>query len=177
MHQNIRRAGAITTAALLAFGLASCSGGQSTADACAIVQDTMTESVNSSQSEVQSAMSDLMSGKSTDFSAIFAPVNKALEDAQGQVTNTEVSEKLDAFVAEYGNYTAVLEDVDLSAFEDIAELSNIDPTDPEAMEKAEELQAKAQELQETSTELQAAVQKEQDSLSAASKDLQDVCNS
>lgn len=175
--RNVRRAGAIAAAGLLALSVASCAGGQSTAEACTIVKDTMNGAVNEAQSEAQSSLSSLMKGEEVDFKEVFAPVKKALVDAQEQVTNEEVGEKLDTFVAEYTEFTGIFDDIDMSAFQDLSGLSDIDPADPDAMAKAEELQAKAEELQATAEELQTSVQDKQESITAASDGLQEVCNS
>ena len=164
--KTARRIGAVVASIGLAAALASCSGGQSVADACKVAEETMTGVVTESQTEIQSQMEAAMSGGEIDLDAALQPVQEALKDTQSKVTNEDVKKPLDAFVGEYNAFVKVVQDADLAG---MAELQNLDPSDPEAMAKAQELQAEAQTLQ---TEITDATKKLQD----ASNDLQSTCN-
>lgn len=174
--KSTRRIGAAVAALALASTLAACSGGQSVADACKIAEDTMTEVVATSQTEAQSAMQSAMAGEDVDLKAIFTPVVEALEETEGKVTNGDVKPALNDFVTEYKAFADTLGEFDMSAFKDIAELSNVDPTAPDAAEKLAELETKGKELQAQAEELQTSMQTQQESLTAAGTKLQDVCN-
>lgn len=176
MHSNIRRTGAIIAAAGLALGLASCSGGQSTADACKIAEQTMTEVVTQAEVDAQQALQSAMQGEDVDFGTIFEPVKKALVEAQKKVTNEEVKSSLDTFVTEYTSFVEVIEGVDLSGFQELSEMSQLDPNDPEAMAKLDELQQKSTEMQQAAEKLQTEMQDKQETLIAASSELADLCN-
>lgn len=164
--KTARRIGAIVAALGLAATLASCAGGQSVADACKIANDTMTDVANKAQSDVQTGLQDAMSGGDVDFGEIFQPVVKALEETQGKVTNEEVKKPLDTFVTEYKSFATTIEGVDLSALKDA---QNIDPTDPNAQAKIEELQKMSETLQADVTESSAKLQE-------ASTELASVCS-
>ena len=174
--KSTRRIGAAVAALALASTLAACSGGQSVADACKIAEDTMTEVVATSQTDAQAAMQSAMEGEDVDLAEIFAPVVKALEETEGKVTNGDVKPALSAFVKEYKSFAGALGDFDMSAFKDISELSNIDPTAPDAEEKLAELQKMSEELQAQSEELQTTLTTQQETLTAAGTKLQEVCN-
>ncbi len=163
-------------AAALTLSLASCSGGQSVADACKIAQDSMTDVVAQSQTDAQSALQSAMSGEETDFAAIFTPVVDALEDTQGKVTNEDVKGPLDNFVTEYKSFVETFDGIDLSAMQEIQEMSQLDMTDPANQAKLEELQTKSKELQQQSQELQTKLQDSQSTLMDASSELNDVCS-
>lgn len=164
--KTARRIGAVIASIGLAAALASCAGGQSVADACKVAEETMTDVVTESQTEIQAQMQSAMSGEEIDLNAALEPVQEALKDTQSKVTNEEVKKPLDAFVTEYNSFVDVVKGADLSG---MAELQNLDPSDPEAMTKAQELQEEAQQLQ---TDLTDATSKLQD----ASEGLQSVCN-
>ena len=164
--KTARRIGAIVASLGLAAALASCSGGQSVADACKVAEETMTDVVTESQAEVQTQLESAMAGETVDLNAALEPVQEALKDTQSKVTNEEVKKPLDTFVSEYNSFVDVIKGADLSG---MADLQNLDPTDPEAVAKAQELQADAQQLQ---TDLTDATSKLQD----ASTGLQSVCN-
>ncbi|MFT4232063.1 MAG: hypothetical protein QM606_04695, partial [Leucobacter sp.] len=84
---------------------------------------------------------------------------------------------LDAFVDEYDAFAASIEEVDLSGFADLSEMADLDPTDPEAMAKLEELQQKSEDLQQQAEDLQADLQSQTEALSDASSKLADLCDS
>lgn len=173
MHQIARRAGAITAVALLSLGLASCSGGQSTAEACEILNESVADVVNDAQSETSALMSDFAAGEEVDFAAAFAEAQTALADAQKQVTNEEVSQQLDAFVAEYDGLVAVFDDLDLSAYQELAkQTEEIDYTDTKAVE---ELQTKSEELMAQSQELTDSLTEKQETFTAAWQAISDTC--
>lgn len=167
MTSKIRRTGALAATAALAFTLVSCSGGQSTAEACQIANDTMNSAVDQMNSDVQGALQGAVGGEDIDFGSIFAPVTEALHETQSKVTNEEVKGALDTFVDEYTSFAATIEGFDLSSFGD---MSDIDPSDPDAMQKLEEMQASAEELQTTLTEQTASMQE-------AAAGMQEVCGS
>ncbi|MEJ6488537.1 hypothetical protein PQI23_02230 [Leucobacter sp. USCH14] len=104
-----------------------------------------------------------MSGEG-DLSAAFDPITEALEEAQAEVTNEEVSTALTNFTDELSAMSGTLEGYE------IPDTSSIDPADPEAMDKLEQMQSEAEEmttkLQEHSTSLTEAGQKLQDLCSA-----------
>jgi chromosome segregation ATPase len=175
MNSIVRRTGAVVAAAGLALALASCSGGQSVADACKIAEETMTEVVTQSQADTQQALQGALQGEEVDFNAIFQPIKEALSDTQKTVTNEEVSTALDGFVTEYNSFVGVLEQVDLSGFQELSDLSDLDPSDPEAMAKIEELQEKSTELQQQAQDLQTDIQDKTEALTAASSELSELC--
>lgn len=144
-------------AAALTLSLASCSGGQSVADACNIANST----VNEATGDLQSVLSDAMSGEG-DLSAAFDPITEALEDAQSEVTNEEVSTALANFTDELSATSGTLEGYE------IPDPSSIDPADPEAMDKLDQMQAEAEEM---TTKLQ----EQSTSLTEAGQNLQDIC--
>ncbi|WP_449280442.1 hypothetical protein [Leucobacter sp.] len=176
MNSITRRTGAVVAAAGLALALASCSGGQSVADACKIAEETMTEVVTQSQADTQEALQGALQGEDVDFGAIFQPIKDALGETQKKVTNEEVKGALDTFVAEYNSFAEVIEQVDLSGFQELSEMSDLDPTDPDAMAKLEELQQKSTELQQQAEDLQTEIQGKTESLTEASSELGDLCN-
>lgn len=176
MNSIARRTGAVVAAAGLALALASCSGGQSVADACTIAEETMTEVVTQSQADTQQALQGALQGEEVDFGAIFQPIKDALGETQKKVTNEEVKGALDTFVEEYNSFIGVIEAVDLSGFQELSEMSELDPSDPEAMAKLEELQQKSADLQQQAQDLQSDIQDKQGSLMDASSELADLCN-
>lgn len=95
MNTNIRRIGALLAAGALATTLAACSGGQSVADACKIANDTMTEVSSDTEAATQQFMQDMTAGGEVDINALFEPIGKALESAQSEITNEEVSKALE----------------------------------------------------------------------------------
>ncbi len=133
--KSTRRIGAVVAALALASTLAACSGGQSVADACKIADTTVSEA----NSEMQSLMSDAMSGNG-DLATMFEPVNKALDDAQAKVTNPEVSEALASVADEFAGMSE-----ELAGYK-LPDMSSIDATDPDAMAELEALQAESEEL-------------------------------
>lgn len=144
-------------AAALTLSLASCSGGQSVADACNIANST----VNEATGDLQSVLSDAMSGEG-DLSAAFDPITEALEEAQSEVTNEEVSTALANFTDELSAMSSTLEGYE------IPDASSIDPSDPEAMDKLDQMQAEAEEM---TTKLQ----EQSTALTEAGQNLQDIC--
>ncbi|PRI10634.1 hypothetical protein [Leucobacter massiliensis] len=163
-------------AALLTLSLASCAGGQSVAEACQIAEDTMTEVVSQSQADTQQALQDAMQGEDIDLGATLQPVLDALGDAQKKVTNAEVKDALDGFVDEYQTFADTISAIDLSAFQELSDLSDLDPSDPEAMAKLDELQQKSQELQQKSQELQTELNERTEALTSASSKLEELCS-
>ena len=154
----IRRTGALLAAAALTVTLASCSGGQSVAEACKVAQNAMSE-VNTNTS---SMMQEAMSGDA-DYAELFKPVQEALADAESQVTNEEVSSALKGVSTEFNGLVD-----DLSGFE-IPSTDDIDPTDPEAM-------AKLDKMQEDLTAVSEKLQERAQSLQDAGNELTSLCN-
>lgn len=132
--QSITRAGAVLAVASLALGLTACSGEQSVTDACKVTQSTMTE--------VQSSLTAMGTG---DTDAL-KDVQKALEDAQGKVTNPDVSEKLKALTDEFNAFADEAGQLDLS------DPTSIDPTDQDTMDLVESLNERVTKLQKAGTE-------------------------
>lgn len=173
--KSTRRIGAVVAALALASTLAACSGGQSVADACKVTNETMTEVVAQSQSDAQTAMQSAMQGEEVDLKAIFTPVVEALEETESKVTNDKVKPVLSTFVTEYKAFADALGEFDMSGFQELSDLSNMDPSAPDAAEKLEELQTKSEELQAQAEELQTTMQTQQEGLVEASSKLQEVC--
>lgn len=163
MNTNIRRIGALLAVGALATTLAACSGGQSVADACKIANDTMTKVSSDTQTATQQFMQDMTSGGEPDFNGLFGPINEALESAQSEITNEEVSEALDQVATEFNGLSSTLEGFEMP------DMSSIDPSDPAAMAELEKMQTEAQEL---STDITDQAQK----LTEASTKLQEVCS-
>ncbi|MEV8337215.1 hypothetical protein [Leucobacter sp. NPDC077196] len=155
--KSLFKVAGIFGAAALTLSLASCSGGQSVADACNIANST----VNEATGDLQSVLSDATSGEG-DLSAAFDPITEALEDAQSEVTNEEVSTALASFTDELSAMSGTLEGYE------IPDASSIDPADPEAMDKLDQMQAEAEEM---TTKLQ----EQSTSLTEAGQNLQDIC--
>lgn len=158
MNSLTRRTGAVVAAAGLALALASCSGGQSVADACKIADSTVSEA----NTEMQGIVSDALAGEG-DISTLFEPINKALADAQSKVSNAEVSDALKTVSEEFTALGTELGDYQ------IPDVSDIDMSASDAMEQLEEAQAQAEELS-------AALQERSQSLMDAGQKLQEVCN-
>ncbi|UOR02706.1 hypothetical protein MUN77_05175 [Leucobacter allii] len=174
MHTQIRRTGAVLAGLALAATLASCAGGQSVADACAIATDADTK-INESNSAITEGFSDLTSGESVNFGELLAPAQDALADAQQQITNEEVKGAYDKIVTSFSATADMLENVDLSVFQDLAELQNLDLSDPANLDRIEELQAKSDEIQEQTQGLQDDLKTTQDDLMSAVTELNEVC--
>ncbi|MBK0420786.1 hypothetical protein JD292_01645 [Leucobacter sp. CSA2] len=147
--KSVRRIGAVLATFGLAAALVSCSGGQSVADACKITNDQMESVVTKSQSNVNAELQKATQGEDADIKGAFEPVTKAIKDAQTKVTNEEVKKPLDTFAKEYNSFIDSVEGVDFKQF---ADLKNLDPTDPNAMEKAKAVQETAQKLQKDMTD-------------------------
>ena len=156
--KSLFKVAGIFGAAALTFSLASCSGGQSVADACSIANST----VNEATGDLQSVLSDAMSGEG-DLSAAFDPITEALEEAQSEVTNEEVSTALTNFTEELSAMSGTLEGYE------IPDASSIDPADPEAMDKLEQMQSEAEEMTSKLEEHSTA-------LTEAGQTLQDLCS-
>lgn len=160
--QKLRRGSGLIAIAGLAVALVGCSGGQSTADACKIANDNMTEVTQEAQASSQAVMEAMASGEDVDFESLFAPTREALAKTQEEVTNEEVAAAVDKFATAYESLTD-----ELSTME-IPDMSSFDPSDPEAMAQAEEIQAQATELQETMTT-------QAENLTASMTELTEVC--
>lgn len=157
MLKKFARTGALVAAAGLALSMSACSGGQSVAEACKVANET----VNEVNQDTQQIMQDALSGG--DMTELFAPVEKALDDAQSKITNEEVATKLGKVQDEFSAMSSKLEGVEMP------DMSNIDPTDPDAMADLESQQA---ELEQLSTDMQES----SEALMAAGQDLQETCN-
>lgn len=155
--KSTRRIGAVVAALALASSLAACSGGQSVADACKIADTTVSEA----NTEMQTLMSDAMSGEG-DLATMFEPINKALDEAQSKVTNPDVSKALSSVADEFKGMSDELGDYKLP------DMSSIDATDPDAMAELEALQADSEELA-------ASLEKRAAALTEAGTNLQEVC--
>ncbi|QIK62543.1 hypothetical protein G7068_04470 [Leucobacter viscericola] len=152
------RIGAVVAAIALASTLSACSGGQSVTEACKVANST----VNEATSDMNTLLQDAMSGNG-DFSKVFDPINKALDEAQSKVTNEKVSKSLKTVADEF---SAMGED--LKGYK-VPDVSSIDMTAPDASEK---LEAMSKESEAVSAKLQ----KRSESLQKAGTDLQKVCN-
>lgn len=157
-----RLAGLAAVVALTAT-MSACAGGQSVAEACSIAQDEMTKASSSIQSDLSTAMGNVTSGEKVDFSSLFQPIVDGLKAAQDKITNDEVKAPLTAFTDEFTSFTQVFEGFEMP------DVTNIDPSDADAMAKLQAAQDKAQEI---STKSQEANTK----LTEKANDLQKVCN-
>ncbi|OZB85356.1 hypothetical protein [Microbacterium sp. 13-71-7] len=160
---TLTRIGGLAAAIALTATMTACSGGQSVADACKIANGEMNKATSSISSDVNSAMQQATQGDKVDFAAIFAPVQKGLEEAGKKVTNESVKAPLTAFATEFDGFVKVFDGFEMP------DLKNLDATDPAAMDKLKAAQDKAQEI---STKAQAASAK----LTEQGKKLQDICN-
>ncbi|MGO1539579.1 MAG: hypothetical protein ACTHZ9_05150 [Leucobacter sp.] len=162
--QTIRRSAALLAAAALTFTLASCAGGQSVADACTIANEAVTKVNSDVQSATQKFIQDSTEGGEADINAIFAPITEAMESAESEITNEEVAAALDKVSGEFDAITTTLEGFEMP------DVSDIDPTDPEAMKELEDMQAQSEEMSATLTE-------QSQKLGEAGQNLQEVCSS
>lgn len=163
MTQKMLRSCGLAAAAALTLTLAACSGGQSTADACKIADEKMTDVSNQAMTDVQDSMQQLMNGENVDFDAIFSPISESLDETQGEITNEEVSDAVSNFATAFNGLAD-----ELSGFE-MPDMSQIDASDPEAMAELQQVQEEATALQQTLTE---KTQELQD----AQQQVADVCN-
>lgn len=161
--QKIGRASGLIAATGLAIALVGCAGGQSTADACKIANDNFAEVQQEVQDNSQAAVDGMMNGEDVDFDSLFAPVNDALAKTQEEVTNDEVKPVVDNFATSIQGLTDELSGLD------IPNMADFDPTDPEAMAQAEEMQAQA-------AELQTAMQTHTENIQSATTELNEVCS-
>lgn len=155
--KSIRRAGTVVAALALAIPLAACSGGQSVAEAC----DIANVAVNEANAETQSLLQGLGQGEG-DLSSMFDPVNAALEKAQSQVKNDEVSDALKRVADEFSALS-----VDLQDFK-MPDMSELDMTDPEALSKLQEMQSQTEAFT-------SKLQSRSDSLMEAGNAWQELC--
>ncbi|MDR6867438.1 hypothetical protein J2Y69_002041 [Microbacterium resistens] len=160
---TLTRIGGLAAAIALTATMTACAGGQSVADACEIANTEMNKATSSISSDVNSAIQKATEGEKVDFAAIFAPVQKGLDEAGKKVTNESVKAPLTAFATEFNGFVKVFDGFEMP------DLKNLDATDPAAMDKLKEAQDKAEKI---STEAQGASTK----LMEQSKNLQDVCN-
>ncbi|MGO1770944.1 MAG: hypothetical protein ACTHZX_13410 [Microbacterium sp.] len=132
---------ALVPAALTACG----AGGQSTEEACGVVQDGMTDI----QSNIQELMTAATSGDSGAVNDLMDSTSTEISAIKEDITNEEVSTAFNKFADSYQEIAGVVTD-----------LADIDMTDPAAADQATELSTKvtdastaltdsAQELTET----------------------------
>lgn len=157
-NTSIARIGGALAAAALTVSLAACSGGQSVAEACKTADNAMQE-VNANTSTM---LQEAMSGDA-DYAELFKPVQEALDNAESQVTNEEVSAALGDVSTEFDGLVD-----ELSGLE-IPKMDDIDPTDPAAMEKLNQMQA---DMEAAS----ASIQERADALTKAGQNLTEVCS-
>ena len=140
MNSTITRIGAIAAAAALTVSLASCSSGQSVAEACKIADVSTAEAVKT----FETAMVDLQSGG--DLGEAFAPVPGMFSDAKAKVRNEEVADALGDLSTKAADVAKALDGFQLP------DLSKLDTTDPGSLAELKELTAKAQEVSKALTE-------------------------
>ncbi|MBP2436663.1 hypothetical protein [Microbacterium amylolyticum] len=98
MKKSTARIAAIAGAlALVPAGLVACSGGQSVADACQIIEDEL----NTVQMEAQEAMGSIMTDPEGAVTAL-ETVNNKVQEIDGQVTQEDVSAAFSEFADGYG---------------------------------------------------------------------------
>jgi len=115
--------------ALIPAALTACgAGGQSTADACGIIEDGMSE-IQSNLSELTSAAT---SGDEEALTTLISQTSDDISAIKEDVTNEEVSAAFGKFADSYADVSGILE-----------ELGSIDLTDPAAADKATEISEKA----------------------------------
>lgn len=148
---TIARISGIAAAIALTATMTACTGGQSVADACKVAQDEITKASSSVTSDLSSSMQKATQGEKVDFKAMFQPILDGLDAAEKKVTNEKVKAPLSAFTAEYKNFVKVFDGYE------VPDLASLDPSDPTAMDKINEVQKKSQEIatkgQDASTKL------------------------
>ncbi len=115
------------------------------------------------QDHSQAAMDSLMNGEDVDFDTLFAPINDALMETQEEVTNEDVKPAVDTFASAMNDMTEELSDLGIPI------IADFDPTDPEAIDQAEELQTQT-------TELQIAMQAHTEAIQSATMEVAEVCD-
>lgn len=163
-EKTIRRAGAALAAAALSITLASCASGSSVADDCAIATDAVNEVSSDVQDATKQYMEDVTSGADADLNSLIAPITEALESAQAEVTNEEVSAALNEVSDKFDTLANSFAELEMP------DLSEIDPTDPNAM-------AELKKIQEQSEEASAELMERSQALGEAGKNLQKLCQS
>ena len=117
-----------------------------------------------------------MQGEDVNFASALDPASEALKKAQSEITNDQVKTAYDKLVTSFEGTKKTLEGVDLSAFADISDLKNFDPSAPGATDKLDELQKKSDELQKQANDLQTDLQADQKELTDAVGELNKVCS-
>lgn len=161
-EQTVRRTGALLAAAALSITLASCASTPSVADDCAIATDAVNEVSTDVQDATTQYMEDVTSGEDADLNSLIAPLTEALESAEAEVTNDEVSAALSEVSDEFDTLSNAFDELEMP------DLSEIDPTDPNAM-------AELKEIQEQSEEVSAELMERSQALGEAGKNLQKLC--
>ncbi|WP_221583457.1 hypothetical protein [Microbacterium sp. G2-8] len=139
--QRIARvSAALAVIALIPAGLAACSGGQSVEEACGTIEGELT----SAGEELQSALTDMMSGEGENP---MPQMSEALAAAGDDVTNEEVKEVYGTFVTSFDELLPFFE-----------EFENVDMEDPESLQKLQEMsadvQTKATDLEKAGADVQ-----------------------
>ncbi|MGI6877278.1 hypothetical protein [Microbacterium sp. gxy059] len=130
--------------ALVPAALTACSGGgQSTADACKIVNDGMTE-ITSNVNEVMSAAS---SQDIDTVNTLISDMNDEIASLGEEVTNEEVSAAFDDFA---GSFQKVVDAA--------PQLAELDLTDPASADKANEIAEQVTDAQSEIMESGQAIQ-------------------
>ncbi|MBP1325609.1 ribonuclease HI [Leucobacter exalbidus] len=141
----------------LALSLASCSGGQSVAEACDVALKTMTEV----QTESDTALTDSAASDNS-LTEMFAGFEDIALKAQQTVENPEVAEALKGIATDYAKIAKSVEGEEGS---NMPSLEDIDYTDPKALE---EFQKKTEAFTEK-------VESLAKSFSGSSETLQELC--
>lgn len=124
---------ALGALALIPTALTACGGGgQSTADACKVIEDGMTDI----QSDITDLSTAASSGDEDALADLISETSDSINKIDEQVTNEEVGAAFGDFADAYSNVSGVL-----------AELGELDLTDPASADKATEISQKASDAQ------------------------------
>lgn len=139
----------LSAAAALALGLSACSGAgdakgdekaaaqeepaseQTVDEACALLIDELEPAIGEMTSLQQAAVEP---GAVPDFAGAFTPLQEAIEDASGKISNEKVAKALDPASDTVGQIAELLESIDYSS---------VDPNAADAMSQYQALNAKA----------------------------------
>lgn len=128
-------------AALLLLPLAGCAaGGQSVADACAIAE----EKVTAAQADLSESMSAAASGDVEAANTLMESFSAALDEAQAEITNEEVSPVIATLAEDFDTVSSAITEM-AEAGDDIEALTAISE---EMTEVGERMQTTGMELNE-----------------------------
>ncbi|MGO1542876.1 MAG: hypothetical protein ACTHXA_00885 [Gulosibacter sp.] len=119
----ITRIGSVLAAITLASSLAACSS-QSVDQAC-LQTNVLLSQVNVTLGhDFNDAVQRGMAGEQVDFDEVLAPIDEAIDQAQSDVSNTEVKDALNGFADAFETFSTDLKNQDLSALAQDGELDD-----------------------------------------------------